>query len=139
MQYPKQNLDSIFGEPIHIYSRAQATEDGSLIDITEAACEAGFRLPVAMTAAAWADCVVWNDADSMRQTAQNEAGRLWDVLWMASLAARRAGNSQRIAFTVHRVPRGGRSPHSRPTTLHMCIGPGDDGAPVITILLPTED
>lgn len=139
MQDSKQSLDSIFGEPIHVYSRTHALEDGSLIDITKAAREAGFRTQVAVTSAVWADCVAWRDADSMRQTAQDEAGRLWDVLWMASLAARRAGNSQRIAFTVHRVPRGGRSPHSRPTTLHMCIGPGDDGTPVVTILLPTED
>jgi hypothetical protein len=139
MQHHEQNLDNIFGEPIYVYSRAQAIEDGSLIDLTETAHEAGVRLPVAMTAAAWSDCVAWNDADSMRQTAQDEAGRLWDVLWMAFLAARRAKDSQRVAFTVNRVPRGGRSPYPRPTTLHMCIGPGDDAAPVITILLPNED
>lgn len=139
MQHPKQHLDSLFGSPIHIYTRAQAIGDGVLIDLSKTAHEAGFRLPVAMTAAAWADCVTWNDADSTRQIAQDEAGRLWDVLWMAYLAARRAGNSQRIAFTVNRVPTGGRSPNPQPTTLHMCIGPGDNGAPVITILLPNED
>src|SRR5690606_7677253 len=123
-------LDSIFGEAIHVYSRSLAIEDGSLIDITATAREAGFRLPVAMTAAAWAGCVAWNDADSMRPTAQDEDGRLWDALWRASLAARRAGNSQRVAFTVNRVPRGGRSPNPQPTTLHMCIGPDDNAAPV---------
>lgn len=139
MQHHEQHLDSIFGEPIYVYSRAQAIDDGSLIDLTEAAREAGFRIPVTITATAWADCVTWSDADSKRQTAQDEAGRLWDVIWMASLAARRAGNSQRIAFTVNRVPPGGRSLNPRPTTLHMCIGPGNDAAPVITILLPNED
>lgn len=136
---PKQHLDSFFGEPIHVYTRAQAIQDGVLIDVSQTAHEAGFRLPVALTTAVWADCVAWTDTDSKRQTAQDEAGRLWDVIWMASLAARRAVESQRLAFQIYRVPRGGRGIQPRPTTLHMCIGPGDNAAPVITILMPTED
>jgi hypothetical protein len=139
MRHPKQHFDSIFGEPIHVYTRAQAIEDGVLIDVSQTAHEAGFHLPVALTATAWADCVAWDDTDSNRQTAQDEAGRLWDVIWMASLAARRAGESQRLVFQVYRVPRGGREIRPQPTTLHMCIGSGDDVAPVITILMPNED
>ncbi|CAL8472418.1 DUF6573 family protein [Caballeronia sp. S22] len=139
MRHPEQHLDSVFGEPIHVYTRAQAIADGVLVDVSQTAQEAGFRPPVALTASAWADCVAWNDADSSRQTAQDEAGRLWDVIWMASLAARRARESQRVAFQVYRVPRGGRGIGPRPTKLHMCIGPGNDTAPVITILMPNED
>jgi hypothetical protein len=139
MQHPEPHLDGFFGEPIHVYTRAQAIADGVLVDVSQTAHEAGFRLPVALTASAWADCVAWDDADSSRQTAQDEAGRLWDVIWMASLAARRAGESQRLAFQLYRAPRGGRDIQPRPTTLQMCIGPGDDAAPVITILMPNED
>lgn len=139
MRHPEQHLDSVFGEPIHVYTRAQAIANGVLIDVSQTAHEAGFRLPVALTASAWADYVAWDDADSSRQTAQDEAGRLWDVIWMASLAARRARESQRFAFQVYRVPRGGSGIWVRLTTLHMCIGPGDDAAPVITILMPSED
>lgn len=135
MQHPDQH----FGEPIHIYARAQAIADGILIDVSQTAHKAGFRLPVALTAAAWADCVAWDNSDSERQTAQDEEGRLWDVLWIASLAARRARKAQRLAFQVCRIPRGGRGTRPRATTLHMCIGPGDDAAPVITILMPNED
>lgn len=116
MQHPEQNFDNIFGEPIHIYTRAQAIADGALIDVSQTAYEAGFRLPVALTTAVWADCVAWEDTDSKRQTAQDEAGRLWDVVWMAFLAARRATESQRLAFQVYRIPRGGRgvrAPSSR--------------------------
>lgn len=124
---PIDSLESLFGNVIYAYTRAEAIADGTLIDVTEA----GFRLPVALTAAAWAVCVEWSAADSQRQTLQDEAGRLWDVVWMASIAARKAQGE--------RVPRGGRATRPRLTTLHLHIGPGDAGEPVITILMPNED
>lgn len=133
------NLTEIFGEPISSYSRAQAFEDGFLVDVSDTASEAGFRVPVAITRAAFDDCVTWTDADSNRQTYQDEAGRLWDVLWMAYNAARRAGGRQRLAFQLYRVPRGGRGVRPRLTTLHLVIGPGDNAEPVITIMQPLED
>lgn len=127
----------IFGEPIHIYTRQQAIEDGCLVDVTTTAAEAGFRFPLTLTRAVWEGCVAWSNADSQRQTHQDEAGRLWDVLWMARLAARRGG--ERLAFQLYRLPRGGHGVRSRLTILHMCIGPGDHGEPVITIMMPNED
>lgn len=132
------SLESFFGKPIYVYTRADAIADGTLVDVSDMAREVGFRIPVAMTAAAWADCVVWSEADSKRQTAQDEAGRAWDVLWMASRAARHV-RGERVPFQLCRVPRGGRAVRPRRTTLHLHIGPGDVGEPVITILLPTED
>lgn len=131
--------DEIFGEVIHAYTRAQAIEDGNLVDVSETAAEAGFRVPVVLTRAMWADCVEWGEQDSKRQTYQDEAGRLWDVLWMAFLGARRAGGRQAFAFELYRVPRGGRSMRPRLTRLVCHIGPGDLGEPVITIMLPGED
>lgn len=128
-----------FGELIYSFSRAQALEDGVLIDVTETAQEAGFKLPVALTSAAWHQTVEWTDADSKRQTPQDEAGRLWDVLWMAYLAARRASGGCRVQFQVLVVPRGGAARRPRLMALTMQIGAGDDGEPVITIMLPTED
>src|SRR5262245_26862660 len=67
---------------IHRYTRADALRDGVLIDVSETAWEAGIRWPVALTAAAWAKCatvppgVAWQD----------EAGRLWDMLWLLRCA-----------------------------------------------------
>lgn len=135
----EQSLTDIFGAPIYAYTRAQALEDGVLVDVTEAAKEAGFRVPVAMTTAAWADTVEWTEADSKRQTEQDQSGRLWDVLWMAYLAVRRSGTESRKAFQLVRVPRGGRGVRPRLTTLHIHIGPDDVGDLVITILIPNED
>lgn len=129
--------DEIFGAAVYSYSRAQAIEDGVLIDAGQMAREAGFRVPVAITQAAWSDCVAWGANDSTAQTWQDEEGRLWDVLFMARLAARRA--KSRVEFELHRVPRDGYSMQAEPTPLQMVIGPGDSGEPVITILLANED
>jgi len=138
MQNPR-HLDHFFGAPIHVYTRSQAIEDGVLVDVTHAAYGAGFRIPVAMTAAAWADCVAWDESDTQRQTQQDQAGRLWDVVWMAIQAARRAGAAKRIAFRLHRIQRDGCSTKPELTSLHLHIGPGDDPSPAITILTPDED
>ncbi|MDE2205458.1 MAG: hypothetical protein KGK12_02325, partial [Armatimonadetes bacterium] len=40
---------------IYSYTRREALEDGVLIDVSKMAAEAGFRYPVALTAALWAD------------------------------------------------------------------------------------
>lgn len=127
-----------FGESISTYTRRAAISDGVLIDVSAMAREAGFKVPVAMTAAAWEDSVRWDETDSSRQVHQDQAGRLWDVLWMAFMAARRSGGSQ-VSFELYRVPRGGRATTSRKVRLLMAIGPGDEGEPVITVLMPRED
>ncbi|MCF3643318.1 hypothetical protein LXM94_25525 [Rhizobium sp. TRM95111] len=127
---------------IHSYSRAEAIADGGLIDVTETAREAGFTISVAVTAAVWADCVAWSDEDGHRKgTVQDEAGRLWDVVWMASRAARKPSNhaKQVSPFVVYRVPRPGRGRMPRLVVLALRIGPGDAGEPVITITTQNED
>lgn len=129
---------SPFGDVIYVYTRKDALDDGCLVDVTEVAKEAGFRVPVALTRAVWEDCVAWTDEDSRRQTYQDAQGRLWDVLWMACQAARNAQGAC-LAFRLYRVPRGGRGVLPRLVTLHMTIAPGDEGEPVITILQPNED
>ena len=45
------NDDPFFGKVISVYTRAQALADGVLIDAGPMAREAGFRWPVAITAA----------------------------------------------------------------------------------------
>ena len=43
------------------YTRAQAIEDGVLIDVSKMAKEAGFTIPVAVTAAVWNEHIVPTD------------------------------------------------------------------------------
>lgn len=134
MKDKMNSMAEIFGGPIHVYGRAEGIEDEILVDVSETAREAGFSVPVALTIGAWQDCVTCG----LCQAYQDESGRLWDVLLMAAQAARR-GSGERITFQLYRVPRRGRSIRPRLTTLHMVIGPGDAGEPVITIMLPGED
>jgi len=68
-----ETMAELFGEPISTYTRRQALDDGVLVDVSEMAREAGFRFPVAVTHAAWEDCVSWGDADSRRQTYQGSS------------------------------------------------------------------
>ncbi len=122
---------------VHTYTRREALDDGVLMDAGSAAREAGFKVPVALTAKVWATCVRWGLDE---KTPQDEDGRLWDVVWMASLAARaaaRRGDSGRVGFQVLVVLRGGRRPRLTPLTL--LLGPGDQGECVATILMPDED
>ena len=130
----------IFGEVISVYTRAEALADGTLVDATAMAREAGFNWPVALTAAAWQDCVAWTDSDSERQIHQDQSGRLWDVLFMAAVCIKISsqGGSE-LCYQLYRIPRDGRSQDAELTTLKLMVGPGDDGEPVITIGLPNED
>jgi hypothetical protein len=120
-------------ELIYSYSRADALADGVLIDVSETAHEAGIRFPVALTAAAWEQCV----AVPPGVEGQDEAGRLWDVLWMLALAARKADGST-LLFSLH-VRDDNRDGTPPLVTLKALCGPGDHGEPVITVMMPEED
>ena len=125
---------------ISCYSRAEALADGALVDVSTLGRQAGFRVPVAVTQAVWLDCIEWSEEDSERVgVPQDQDGRLWDVLWLAWNAARRAGDGDRSTFKVCRVDRASKEGSSSDVTLCLCIGPGDEGEPVITIMMPDED
>jgi len=136
----EQSVESFFGKVISTYTRAQAIEDGVLVDPGSMAREAGFKWPVALTTDAWADCVAWTENDSQKQVHQDQSGRLWDLLFLASHAIRTSKNSgDRLLFELYRVPRDGQSVEAERVTLRLIVGPGDAGEPVITILLTHED
>jgi hypothetical protein len=137
-------LTQVFGDPISVYSRAQAIEDGVLVDVTEWVSAdkgfgGGFRLHVAVTSAVWANCVEWTADDERRHRVCNdERGRAHDVLYMCSLSVRRS-SGDRCRFSVVRVPREGRGRLPRRVDLVAVCGPDDDGSPCITIMLDGED
>ena len=143
--FDRHTAETIFGEVISSYTRAQALEDGVLVDAGPMAEEIGFRFPVALTSAVWADCVAWTDSDSQKKPFQDQSGRLYDVLFMAAFAIRTSEQSSdrllygALLYELYRVPRDGFSTEAKPVTLKLIIGPGDHGEPVVTILLPEED
>lgn len=121
-------------EIIYAYTRAQATKDGVLIDVSESASEAGFKFPVAVTCGLWAE-VVEPDAAS-KALGQSEIGRLWDILLILRVAIRKAVDTDTIYFGPLFVFNG-RKPRAK--QLKAVCGPGDKLEPVITIMLPNED
>src|SRR5688500_3742609 len=95
----KSVVASELGEPDRARPRFTGAEE--LVDVSASAAEAGFRVPVAMTRAAWRDCVEWTaQTAATKPVPQDELGRLWDVVWMAAFAARKARGSQRFAFSL---------------------------------------
>ena len=135
------DMNEIFGEPIHTCTRADAIRDGVLVDVSEAAREAGFKVPVALTRTVWEDRVAWTDEDSDRQTYQDQEGRLHDVLWLAWTYARVAAHRDvdTIDYVLNCVPRGGKATRPRRVVLTLKIQGGDHGEPVATIMQPDED
>jgi hypothetical protein len=67
---------------IHIYTRAQAIEDGVLVDVSESSefKELRFRYPVALTRAVWERYVQVPQGVAL----QDWHGRLWDLFNVAS-------------------------------------------------------
>ena len=125
--------EPFWDEPIHTYTRAEALADGVLFDVTETACEAGFKVPVALTASVWSD--VNNLSGRYVSAGQSADGRLWDLLFMAAHAGRRPENRNASTFLYALIMPVGAGNNYR-AKCHM--GPGDEGEPVVTIMCPHE-
>ena len=130
MTNPYEDMPVVFR-----YTREQAIEDGVLVDLTEWAKETGFKIPVACTAAVWHELIT--PPEQARAWGQSERGRAHDVLWMLFCAIKR-GKSQTDQLTYGVIfqdaPGNGKT-----VKLKSVCGPGDQGEPVLTIMLPHED
>ena len=118
-------------------SRAEALATGRLQDVSELAREAGFKWDLAFARAAWDDCVRWTAEDSRKQVFQSERIRLIDVLRVCAYAIRIENPDRaRMNFEIARIPRDGASTRASRVTLQIAAHLGDEGEPVLTILLP---
>ena len=135
-----RSLAEVFGlgTAIFSYTRAQALEDGVLVDVSTLAQEVGFRFPVAVTSALWADISTIPEGSG-----QDVTGRLWDVLYMGALAIRRAvaadGDTDTVKYGVILSMPGDVPGEEQPYMVKSVVGPGDDLEPVITLMKPHED
>jgi hypothetical protein len=116
----------LFGEVISRYSRADMLADGSLVDVSTMAKEAGFKFPVAITSAVWHGYI-----SGTKKNRWDTSGRLWDALMMLMFQIRAGRGGQRVDYDVTF----GR----KRVALKAVITPGDTAAPVLTISLPQED
>ena len=144
----QKTMEEIFGDVIYAYTRAQAIEDGVLIDVSEPAKEAGIKHPTALTSAVWADYV---KVPAELRGQQDEMGRLWDILWMFSMAVRSnriTGTTGAFEVIIAKPDKGdwrenekanSGNRRQRLVTLKAVCGPSDDGSPCVTIMRPEED
>ena len=123
------------GPVIYAYTRSQAVADGFQVEVTKTAAEAGIRFPIFLTRTVYDHFVTVPPG----VTGQDEAGRLWDILWMlrfAILRARPGVERLPVALYVRNDNR-----RSRLVKLIATCGPLDldDPQPAITVMLPDED
>ena len=127
--------ESPFGEIIYAYTRKQALADGVQVDVSTTAREAGIRFPVFITRTAF-DAYVTVPPNV---TGQDEAGRLWDVVWLLRFAIGKARPGQsRLPFALYV-----RNDNRRPQLVKLIAMCGpldiDDPQPAITVMMPDED
>ena len=126
---------SLFGEVIYSYMRAQAVADGLQVDVSKVAAEAGIRFPVFLTRTVFDAFVTVPDG----VTGQDEAGRLWDIVWMLRfgiIRCRPGCDRIPVAFYVRNDNRAARLVKLIATCGALDI---DDSQPAITVMMPDED
>jgi hypothetical protein len=134
---PQQIADGItaFGPVIYSYTRAQAVADGVQVEVTKTAQEAGIRFPVFLTRTVYDAFVTVPEG----VTGQDEAGRLWDIVWMLRFAILRSRSGQdRVPVALYV-----RNDNHRAKLVKLIAQCGppdmDDPQPAITVMLPDED
>ena len=135
------NNESPFGEVIYGYTRAQALADGVQVEVTTTAKEAGISFPVFLTRTVFEAYVTVPPG----VPGQDEAGRLWDIVWMLRFAILRARPGAEGGATCTRIPVAlyvrNDDRRARLIKLVATCGPLDidDPQPAITVMLPDED
>ena len=134
------NINNKAAEPVwqivHTYTRSQAIADGFQVEVSKVAQEAGISIPVFLTRAVYDNYV----AVPAGVTGQDEAGRLWDIVWMTRFAIIRSKPGiSRLPVALYV-----RNSDSHPARLTKLIATAgavdvDDPAPAITVMLPDED
>jgi len=127
--------ESPFGEVFYSYTRAQAVADGVQVDVSKVAAEAGIRFPVFLTRTVFDSFVTVPEG----VTGQDEAGRLWDIVWMLRFGIlRRPPGCTRIPVALYV-----RNDNHRAKLVKLIATCGpldiDDPQPAITVLMPDED
>src|SRR5271154_995539 len=120
---------------VYSYTRAQAIADGVQVEVTKTAQEAGIRFPVFITRTAF-DAYVTVPPNV---SGQDEAGRLWDIVWMLRFAVQRSRpGCECLPFALY-VRNDNRA--ARLVKLIATCGPldMDDPQPAITVMMPDED
>src|SRR5476651_1159715 len=105
------SCENSFGDTIYSYSRAQAIEDGVLVDLSQAdSVRQHWKHPFACTSAVWAII-----EEALQQPDQDVSGICHDISTMAKLAIHGTRSAEQILFEVIII--------GRTHTLKLHIGP----------------
>ena len=134
MEAKQSSMEEFFGEVISSYSRAQAIDDGVLVDLSGLfpSDTRLYKWPVACTATVWSFIEKACPRNKNGITEVKDAGPwVWDLCWMSIKAKTKVLSPSEHLFvcTIGRKTYG----------LKAVCGPGDNGEPVITIMLPGEE
>ena len=120
---------------IHSYTRAQAIEDGFLVDLMQdelgEVCRQHYKHPVACTSTVFE---IMRKAVENKKYCNDYAGILHDMLHMSRVHWQFHGHTARLFKVI--IQGAGRQ---RIFTFKLVCHPGDSGEPVMTIMLPDED
>lgn len=135
-----KEMEDIFGPvAVYTYTRAEAIEDGVLVDLSaQFPEECGlFKWPVACTAAVWN---IIEQAVNDEETGNSYKGVIWDMMWMARFPVKTIDPST-ILYDVIITGPWSHNPEADEAKhrFKVVAGPGDTPEPVITIMLPDED
>ena len=119
---------------IHTYSRAQAIEDGVLIDVTKQAKDIGIRFPTALTAGVWAEAVAAPIGSELANDIW-EISRVNELLEMAMMELETL-STKCVRFVYHVAI---TLDDSKRIEFRATVSLGDDGRHVLTVMLPHED
>ena len=103
-------------EVIYAYTRAQALDDGILVDATALAKEAGFKWPVAVTTRLWHGYIV--PALDLVPDGQSINGRLWDLLTVLHYTILNSKDDTFLRFSVLFLMSPGAITYPRRAHLH---------------------
>ena len=135
MKEEPNSMTETFGSVIYSYTRKQAVADGVQVEVTKTAQEAGISFPVFLTRTVFDAYVAVPEGVS----GQDEAGRLWDIVWMLRFAIIRSrSHTDRVPVALYV-----RNDNHRAKLVKLIAQCGpldmDDAQPAITVLMPGED
>ena len=119
---------------IYSYSRAQAIEDGVLIDVTAKAQEAGFKIHTVVTDNLFHTYI--EPPAGLKGEGQSISGRLHDLFALLRTAILGQSATDYLELDVLFLMAPARRERVR---IIAVVGPGDHGEPVMTIMLPGDD
>ena len=127
--------ENFFGGVIYAYTRSQAVADGEQVEVTKTAQEAGIKFPMFLTRAVFDNYV----AVPPDVTGQDEAGRLWDLVWMARFAILRShGHTDRLPVALY--VRNDNHRAKLVKLIAVCSALDiNDPQPALTLMMPDED